>query len=103
MLEALVAQPHRDAERTGSVVAEDDDGLIRIKLLMGARGDFAHGHEERARQAGSVELPGFTDVEKERWIGVAALFCECLGGDLGIEHKVQDKQMVAVASLQEVK
>lgn len=46
VFEALLAEPHGDGKGAGSVVAEDDDGLVGVELLVGAAGDFAHGHEE---------------------------------------------------------
>ncbi len=52
------AQPHGDGEGAGSVMAEHDDGGVRVELLMGAGGDFAHGHQETVGQAGRLELPG---------------------------------------------
>jgi hypothetical protein len=45
------------------VVAEDDYLLIRIEFRVGARGDFAHGHEEGVGKAGGLELPRLTYVE----------------------------------------
>ncbi len=84
MVEALVAEPHGDGEGAGSVVAEDDDGGVGVELLVGAGGDFAHGHEERVGEAGGLVLPGFADVEEEWGVGLLALLCEGFCGDLGV-------------------
>jgi hypothetical protein len=66
LLEALVAEPHSDAEGAGSVMAEDNDGGVGVELGVGAGGDFAHGHEKRVGDAGGLEFPGLADVEEER-------------------------------------
>jgi hypothetical protein len=86
VFKALVAQPHGDAEGTGAVVAHDDDGLIGIEFLVGSGGDLAHGHQEGILEVGRVEFPGFTDIEKERGIGLEALFEEGLGSDFRVKH-----------------
>jgi hypothetical protein len=62
IFEALIAEPHGDAERTCSVVAEDDYLLIWIEFRMGAGGDLAHGHEQRVGEGGGLVLPGFAHV-----------------------------------------
>jgi hypothetical protein len=63
VLEALVAEPHGDAERTCPVVAEDDYLLIWIEFRVGAGGDLAHGHEERVGEGGGLVLPGLAYVQ----------------------------------------
>jgi len=63
VLEALVAEPHGDVQGAGSVVAEDDDGLIGVKFLVSARRDLTHGHQERVGKAGGIELPWLANVE----------------------------------------
>ena len=83
MIEALIAEPHGDGERALSVMAKDDDGSIGVEFLMGARGYFAHGHEERVGQAGGLELPGLADVKQDRDCGLPALLGEGLDGDFG--------------------
>jgi hypothetical protein len=83
VVEALIAEPHGDGERTLSVMAEDDDGSVGIEFLMGAGGDFAHRHEKRVGQAGGLELPGYADVQQERGVGLLALMGECLDSDFG--------------------
>ena len=45
MFKALLPEPHGDVERTGTMVAKNDQGGIRIELGVGARGNIAHGHE----------------------------------------------------------
>ena len=62
LLKALIAEPHRDAEGTGAVVAENDDGGVGVEFGVGAGGDFAHGYEERVGEVGGLVLPGFADV-----------------------------------------
>jgi hypothetical protein len=87
IIEALVAQPHGDGERSRSVVAEDDDVGVGVEFLVGARGDFAHRHEKAVGKAGGLELPWLADVEQEGWVGLLALLDEGFGGDLGFKHK----------------
>jgi hypothetical protein len=84
VFEALIAKPHGHAERAGAVVAEDDDGGVGVELLVGARGYFAHGHEESAGQAGGLVLPGLANVEEKRGVGLLALLGEGVDGDLWV-------------------
>lgn len=67
-------------------MAEDDDGLIGVELLVGSRGYIAHGHQEGIRQAGKVELPRFANVQKERFGRVLELFGEGFDTDLWCKH-----------------
>jgi hypothetical protein len=83
VIEALIAEPHGYREGAHSVMAEDDDVGVGIEFLIGARGDFAHGHEERVGEAGSLELPGFADIEQDGRVGLLALLDEGFGCDLG--------------------
>ena len=85
-VKALLAEPHGDVERTGAVVAENDDGFVRIKLVVSAAGDFSHGDEGAVLQVSGVELPGFADVEQARRIGLLAKLGELLRGDFGWKH-----------------
>lgn len=81
MFKALLAEPHGDGEGAGSVMAKNDDGLVRIELLVGAAGDFTHGHEERVRKMGGLVLPGFANVqEDEREEGIGGLLAQFLKG-----------------------
>ena len=84
MIETLIAKPHGYAERTGAVVAEDDDGGVGIELLVGARGYFAHGHKESAGQVGGLILPRLANVEEKRGVGLLALLGEGVDGDLWV-------------------
>jgi len=68
------------------VVAEDDDWLVGVELLVGTGGDVAHGHEEGAGDGGGFDLPGLADVEKEGRIGLFELLGEGIDGDLWREH-----------------
>jgi hypothetical protein len=72
VFEALIAEPHGDAEGAGSVMAEDDDGGVGVELLMGAGGYFAHGHEEAVGEVGGLEFPGLADVQQKRGVGLLA-------------------------------
>jgi hypothetical protein len=65
------------------VVANDDDGGVGIEFVVGAGGDFSHGHEEGVGEAGGLNLPGFPDVQKEGSVGLLALFCKGFGCDFG--------------------
>lgn len=82
----LPAQPHGDGERSLTVVAEDDDGLVGIEFGIGAGGNIAHRHEDRIGEACGAELPGLTDVEDKRWVGLGAELEEGLGGYLWVKH-----------------
>jgi hypothetical protein len=62
VLEALVEQPHGYVEGARAVMAEDDDGSVGVELGVGARGDFAHGHEKRIGKVGGLVLPGFAYI-----------------------------------------
>ena len=72
-------------------MAQDDDGLVGVELLMGAGGDFTHGHEQGSGECSGLELPGLADVEQDegelRGVGLVTQLEVGLGGDLGIEHK----------------
>jgi hypothetical protein len=81
LLEALIAEPHGDREGARAVMAEDDDGGVRVELGVGAGRYFAHGHEERIGEARGLVLPGLSDVEEERGLGLLAQLGKCLCGD----------------------
>lgn len=87
MFEALGAEPQGDVERAGSVVAEDDDGLVGVELLVGTGGDVAHGHKEGSADGRGFDLPGLADVEEEGRIGLFELLGEGIDGDLWREHR----------------
>ena len=72
VLETLLTEPHGDVERTGPVVAEDDDRLIGVEFLVGAGGDVPHRHGEGTGDGGGLELPGLADVEQKGWMGLLA-------------------------------
>jgi hypothetical protein len=84
VLETLVAEPHGYAEGTGSMVAEDNDGLVGVELLVGAGGYFAHGHKKGAGNVGGLVFPRFADVEEKRGVGLLALLGEGADGDLWV-------------------
>lgn len=62
LLKTLFAEPHGHGERSGSMVAENDDRLVRIELLMSAGWNVSHGHQDRSGQVCSVKLPWLADV-----------------------------------------
>jgi len=86
VLEALLAEPEGDVEGAGAVVAEDDDGLVGVELLVGAGGQVAHGDEGGAGDAGGLRLPWLADVEKERRMGGLELLGDGVDGDLWGKH-----------------
>jgi hypothetical protein len=90
VFEALIAEPHGDAEGAGSVMAEDDDGGVGVELLMGAGGYFAHGHEEAVGEVGGLEFPGLADVQQKRGVGLLAELGEGLRRDFWLEHGLKD-------------
>jgi hypothetical protein len=87
VFEALLPEPHGDVEGARAVVAEDDDGLVGVELLVGAGGDVAHGHEGGAGDGGGLSLPGLADVEQKRRIGVFEALGEGVDGDFRGEHE----------------
>lgn len=84
VVEALVAEPHGDGERALSVVAEDDDGPIRIEFGVGARGNLAHRHQKRVREAGDLELNRLADIEEKRRVSLIAKLEVGLGSDFQV-------------------
>lgn len=90
VLEPLVSKPHGDREGTGAVVAENDDRLVRVKLLMGSRGYLAHGHEQGAREGGGVELPRLADIQEEGRVRLLTLLGKNLYRDFGFKHEIKD-------------
>jgi hypothetical protein len=63
-VEALLAQPVGYAQRARSVVAEDEQAIVGVELLVGARGYISHGHEQAAVNLGGCEFPGLTHVDQ---------------------------------------
>jgi hypothetical protein len=88
VIEALIAEPHGYRERTDAQVAHDDDGLIGVEFRVGPAGDVAHGHQDGVGKMCSLELPGVTDVQQERGIGLISELLEGFGSDLGVEHEI---------------
>ena len=76
LLEALLTEPVGDGQRASSVMAHDDDGLLFVELVEGARGDLVHGDESAAGDVRGLVFPRFADVEEKRWM---------LGGELLFE------------------
>lgn len=87
MLEALFTEPHRHGERACAMVAEHNDGLIRIEFLVRTRRDFSHGHEDGIGKAGGCKLPRFADIEQERCRELLAPLGEGLDADFRGKHK----------------
>lgn len=68
------------------MVTQDDDRLVRIELLMGSGGDFAHRHQGGVGETRNLKLPGFADVQKEG-VGSRLTLCgELFDADLGRKH-----------------
>lgn len=66
-------------------MAQDGDVLFRIKLLVGASGDVAHGHEGAGINVGGGVFPRFADVDEAGF--VLAEQGDCVGrGDFVFEH-----------------
>lgn len=86
VLEALLAKPHGDVERASAVMAEDDDRLIGVKLLMRASGHVAHGDERGARKRRGGGLPRLTNIQNQGLFGLFELSGEGVGGDFGRER-----------------
>lgn len=86
LVEALLPKPHGDVEGAGAVMAEDNQRLVGIELLVGSRGDFAHGHEDGARYGGKLHLPGLADVEQGWGMGLLERLGEGVDGDLWRKH-----------------
>jgi hypothetical protein len=63
-IEALLAEPVGDGQRTDSVMTDDDDVGVGVELLVGAGGNVAHGNVLCAVDFGSVEFPGLAHVEE---------------------------------------
>jgi hypothetical protein len=84
LFEALLTKPVGDGQRAGSVMAHDDDGLLFVELVEGARGDLVHGDERAAGDVRGLVLPRLADVEeKRRMLGVELLF-ELVDGDFEV-------------------
>ncbi|RZU43319.1 hypothetical protein BDD14_4977 [Edaphobacter modestus] len=90
VFKSLIPQPHGHRERASSMMAEHDDGLIRIKFLVCARGDIAHGHEDGSREVRGTKLPWFPNVQEDRWVRLLALLGKSLGGDLRRKHRFKE-------------
>jgi len=84
LFEALLSEPVGDGQGAGSVMAHDDDGLLFVELVEGARGDLVHGDERAAGDVRGLVLPRLADVEeKRRMLGVELLF-ELVDGDFEV-------------------
>ena len=100
VFESLIAEPGGDVERTLSVVAEDDEVLVGIEFLIGARGDVAHGHEEAAIDAGYFKFPWFADIDE-----ASLVFTEKSGRigcrDFVVEHgySLERREMILLAAV----
>jgi hypothetical protein len=62
-------------------MAHDHDGSVRVEFCVGAGGYVTHGHEECARNAGGLVLPGFADVQQEGGVLLLALLGKGFGGN----------------------
>ena len=64
-VEALAAKPVGYGEGAGAVVADDEDGLFFVELLVGAAGDLVHGDDDAGLDVRGLKLPGLANVEEE--------------------------------------
>jgi hypothetical protein len=88
-IESLLAEPVGHAEGTRSVVAEDEQAVVRIEFLMGPRGYVAHRHEQAGVDFGSCIFPTLADINE---LGLTALQQEgcVLDLDFVVVHGYQD-------------
>jgi len=89
MVKTLISKPHCDGEGTGAVVADDDDFLVGVELLVGPGGYVAHGHKDGAGQAGESGFPWLANVEQQGSVRTVALEGKNLRGDFGFKHDVR--------------
>ena len=87
VVEALVAQPHGDGERASAMMAQDDDGLVGVKLGMGARGNVAHGDAGGVGERRRRHFPRLADIQQQGRIGLLALPEVLLGRDFRRQHE----------------
>ena len=62
MLETLVTEPYSHIERALPVMAKDHEPFVGIEFLVGARGNVAHGHQQRAVNARGGKLPWLANM-----------------------------------------
>lgn len=67
-------------------MAENCDVLFGIELLMGARGDIAHGHEGAGFDVGGGVFPRLADID-EAGLVFAEKSGGVGGGDFVFEHE----------------
>lgn len=81
LFEPLLPKPVGDGQRAGSVMAHDDDGLLLVELVEGARGYLVHGDERAAGDVRGLVLPRLADVEEKGWMLGGELLFELVDGD----------------------
>jgi len=100
VFESLISEPGGDVEGTLSVVAEDDEVLVGIEFLMGARGDVTHGHEQAAGDAGCFKFPWFADIDEASLV-FAEKSCRIGCRDFVVEHgySLERREMILLAAV----
>ncbi len=63
LLESLLPQPGGHIHRPHTVVANDNDMILRIEFLIETRRNIAHGDVFAAFQFGGFNLPWFAHVQ----------------------------------------
>ena len=66
VFEALLAEPHRHVERTCTVMADDDDGGVRVEFLVCSGGNVAHRDKRGSREGCGAGFPWFADIKNDR-------------------------------------
>ena len=89
MAKTLIPEPHGYGEGTDAVVAQDDDRLVGVQLLVRAEWYVCHGHQDGAGKAGEVGLPGLANVEQQGGVWTLALKSKDLSRDFGFKHGVR--------------
>ncbi len=62
VIEAEIAQEHSHGERTGSMMAENDDVLVGVEFGVGAGRDLIHRNEGGVGEGCGLDLPWFAYV-----------------------------------------
>src|SRR5579872_4043650 len=72
-------------------MAIDNDVVVRIKLLMSASRDVAHGYELRSCDRRSLVFPGLADIQQGERITLIELAFHFVSRDFVIEHRLITK------------
>ena len=82
--ETLLTEPVGYGEGARAVVAHDDDGLVFVELIEGARADLIHRHKDAVGDVRGGVLPGLADVEEKRRVLRRELLFELVDGDFEV-------------------